>query len=227
MWDSAQALSGGRNHFKRTLAKVVSIQSDNTITVQINRDATDITGVRYFGHYAPVAGSLVWLDSDGLDMVAVGAVAGLGGAAIAARVEKNANQTLSTSNSPAQVTFATASLSFDTASMFDDANDQFVITVPGVYLLNGGVEWISFGDTGQRLTQIRVSSGGSSSIRGALRTSNIANVGHFHSVTAIDKLAAGDKVQLWASQSSGGSLSAAVQSGALTYLALTYLGPSA
>lgn len=220
----ADTFKNPRPRFRRRSGTVVSIESNNSITVTVGGVAeSTISGVRYFGHYPPVVGKQVWLDTDGVDVIAVGALAGLGGPAIAARVDKNADQTLSTSAE--QVTFASASLAFDPTSMFDAANNQFVIAVPGVYSLSAGLTWIAAQDSTARYCQIRITG----TIRIATRTPNInsASVAGLQNVAGLWSCATGDTIQLWAGQSTGASLASAIQAGNSTFLAVQYVGPSA
>lgn len=68
---------------RRRMANIVSVQTGYTATIQFAGDTSTITGVRYLSHVVPEAGSVVLVDTDGLDMVIVGAVAGNGGATAA------------------------------------------------------------------------------------------------------------------------------------------------
>lgn len=205
---------------RRRLGTVSAIDTNGqTITVTLN--GTPISGVRYFGHYGPVVGKQVWLDTDGGDIVAIGSIAGRGGVAIAARVSKGADQALNTSGTVEQVTFS--AVHTDPSGMFDDANDQLVIAVPGIYQLSGSINWKASNDSLARYLQIRIN-GSTLAIVDRTPQNNSSSVQLIQQASGIYQLSTGDTVQLWAAQYTGGPQSGAVQGSSLTYLAAAYIG---
>lgn len=209
--------------FRRRLGTVLSVQSDYTITVTVAGSSSDypISSVKYFGHYPPTPGAQVWLDTDGIDLIAVGAVAGLGGVAHAARWEKNANQ--SAPNSSTLITFGDQIS--DPANLFDNANDQYVAILPGLYHIVGGLTWSAVTDKEFRSVTIRVNG----SAKATIRQENIGHATHQLSqvVSTIYPLAAGDTVALYANQGTGATLTAGMQADSGTFFAIAYIGPRA
>lgn len=209
---------------RRRLGTISSVQgATQTITVTIAGGSTTISGVRYFGHYPPVAGKQVWLDTDGVDLIAVGALAGLGGVAIAARVSKGADQALNTSGTVEQVTLS--AVHTDPAGMFDDPNDQLVIPVTGIYQLSAGINWKASADSTARYLQIRIN-GSTLAIVDRAPQNNSAGTQLIQQASGIYKCDAADTVQLWAAQYTGAGQTGAVQGSTLTYLSAAYIGPA-
>lgn len=212
-------------YLTRRLAIVEAVSNTYTLTVKV--PAADgvnyerLTGVRYFGHHAPHVGAQVWLDSDGANVVAIGAVAGLGGSALAARVGKNSNQ--NAPNSATQVTFA--DVLSDPASMFDNANDNFVIPVRGFYFVLGSLVWSAVTDKEARSLTIRVNGNN----RGTVRTDNIGHAAHSlaQQVSVIYPMSVGDTVGLYANQETTGTLTNGMQSDNGTFFSIAYLGADA
>lgn len=209
------ALSGSQSTFRRRLGTVVSVQTGYTMTVQLAGDTTSVSGVRYLGHYPPKVGSAVWIDTDGADLLCIGAVAGLGGAACAVKIWKAANQSIN-DTTVTKLTFANSS--FDPFAMFDDANDQLVAPFDGIYRISGSIGWAVNG-TGSRAAYLQVN-GSSAAIS---RVATAAAVTIFVPVTTTSLLTKGDAVTLAAYQSSGAALNVDA-TGTLTHLAMEYLG---
>lgn len=120
----------------------------NTLTVALAGDTTAFSGVRYLNTFAPKAGGQVWLDTDGVDVMAVGALAGRGGHACVANVRLNANLSV-----PADGT------NYTTVGWEHAANDPFGVwqsgkpnylmaPVSGFYLVRASVAFAA-GTSGQ------------------------------------------------------------------------------
>jgi hypothetical protein len=56
--------------------KVITVNSDRTMNVQIASDGYTLPSVRYLSHYAPKPDDQVWLLNDGADLLGIGMVAG-------------------------------------------------------------------------------------------------------------------------------------------------------
>lgn len=209
--------------FRRRLGTVLSVQSDYSITVTVAGSSSDypISKVRYFGHYPPTPGAQVWLDTDGVDLIAVGAIGGIGGMAHAARWEKTANQ--AAPNSATLITFG-AQIS-DPANLFDNPNDQYVAILPGLYHVVGGLTWQAATDKEMRSVSIRVNN----VAKATTRQENIGHATHQLSqvVSTIYPLEAGDTVTLYANQGTGATLSSGIIADDGTFFAIAYIGPKA
>lgn len=218
--DFVSTFSNEKPAIRRRMATVKSIQSDYTVTVTLN--GTDVAGVRYFGHYVPVAGSQVWLDTDGGDLIAVGSLAGRGGRALGAYIYKNADQSIA-NNTLTKITFA--SVDFDAEAMFDNANDTLVLNRAGLWTVAAGASFdanaagyreISIRGTGLLSGDIvsqRVPATPTTNTR--LTTSSTGYFGY------------GDTVALWARQTSGAALLVDGTAYASTWLSAIYLGAGA
>jgi len=58
--------------------KVITVNTDRTIDVQIAGDTNTLPSVRYLSNYAPKPDDQVWLLNDRTDLLAVGMIAGVG-----------------------------------------------------------------------------------------------------------------------------------------------------
>lgn len=56
--------------------KVVTVNSNRTMDVQIAGDTNTLPSVRYLSHYAPKPDDQVWLINDGTDLLGIGMIAG-------------------------------------------------------------------------------------------------------------------------------------------------------
>lgn len=203
---------------RRRLGIVTSIQADYTITVTLN--GTDVAGVRYFGHYQPIAGEQVWLDTDGGDIVAVGAIAGRGGQVLGAYVYKNADQNL-TNNTLTQITFS--SVDFDGEVLFDNTSDTLTLRRPGLWLCQAAGSFDA-NATGYREISIR----GSGSISGDIVTQRVSATPTTNTrivVSTVRYFGYGDVISMYARQTSGAGL---IISGdgnpQTTWLSAVYMG---
>lgn len=119
------------------------------------------------------------------------------------------------------VVFSLSGATLNQEGLFSNADDALVIARPGVYVISGTVGWA--GDAnGQRQTRIllngdiRVGENVSASNSGGIR----------QSVTLVDSLEAGDKIQLGGYQSSGADLDTSVGTGqGAVQLSGTWVGP--
>lgn len=214
--------ANGKPKLRRRLGTIVSVEgASNSITVTIAGGSTSIAGVRYFGHYPPVAGKQVWLDTDGVDLIAVGSIAGNGGVTIAGRVEKNTAQDQPTTNT--KVTFG--SIVSDPAGAWQNANDRWVAPVAGLYQFSAGMVYLGQTDTNSRTLFIQV--GGTT--RATVRNANIGIAGTslIQSLSCIYPMAAGDYAELYVNQGTAATITGGLLSNNSTYFSMAYLGPYA
>lgn len=214
--------ANGKPKLRRRLGTIVSVEgATNSITVNIAGGSTNISGVRFFGHYPPVAGKQVWLDTDGVDLIAVGSIAGNGGVTIAGRVEKNSNQDQPNVNT--KVTFA--SVVTDPAAAWLNASDRWVAPVAGVYQFNAGMVYLGQTDTNSRTLFISING----TTRATTRVPNIGLAGTslIQNLSCIYQLAAGDYAELYVNQGTGSTITGGLLSNNSTYFAMAYLGPYA
>lgn len=205
---------------RRRMGTVSVINANRTIDVTIAGSTTAITGVHYFGHYAPKVGAQVWLDTDGRDWVAVGAIAGAGGAAPSCKIWRTTNQTIASASTYTNVTWQASD---DPYGMWASG---FNVTVPitGRYLLTAVSYWTG-NSTGYRTMAFSVN--GSATYRGIAQIDATGTASHIYHMSATLTLTAGDYVQLRVRQLAGVSLALNGGEEKDTNMTITYLGPDA
>ncbi|MCB0870036.1 MAG: hypothetical protein KDB52_04315 [Solirubrobacterales bacterium] len=119
------------------------------------------------------------------------------------------------------IVFALSGSTLNQEALFSNSDDALVITRPGVYVITGTVGWEG-NATGQRQTRIL--------LNGGIRVSEAASPGNSgtlrQSVSMVDKLNAGDEIQLGGFQTSGGDLDTTLGTGQGTVqLTGTWVGP--
>lgn len=213
-----QAVKPPSQKLRRRMGKVITVGTDYTLTVQIAGDTTNnIAGVRYFGHFAPKAGSQVWLDTDGVDVIAVGAVAGLGGVVPVCRVYRSTD--LNVASSTTYTTVAWASSLYDTHNMWTSGTDV-VAPITGTYLVQATY---SFANLLGGYRSARIVSGSTTQAFSQYDSaSSIA--APFTSLGTVCSVAKGTAFTLEVRQTSGSTL--ALNGGVPSYtnLFVTYLG---
>lgn len=121
--------------------QVVSVQTDNTMTVQFP-DATDVTaGVKYFNNCFPTVGRQMWLARLGLtDWIAVGSPADKAPLPICS-VRRGASTTVG-ADTATSVNFNSSIVQTDPYGWYDTAEPTRVTpNVPGWYSVTGGVNF--------------------------------------------------------------------------------------
>ena len=206
---------------KRRMGVVTAIASTYTISVKIAGATNVITGVRYFGHYAPKVGSAVWLDTDGRDWIAVGVIAGLGAAHPSCKVYRTADQSIATGSAWTAVVWQAAE--YDPHGMY---NGTSLVTVPitGRYLIQAQVQFNANG-TSYRGSSLRLNGVTTISFAQTDAAGSTALYSHHNATTA--KLTAGDYVQLLVRQNSGAALGLSATTTSESHMTVTYLGPDA
>lgn len=214
-----------KNKFQRRRAQVISVQSDYTCTVRVAGAPSNATLVRYFSHIAPEPGELVWVDTDGVDVIVSGAVAGNGGAIPFCRVRRTTDQ--NTVASGDSITWNAAAS--DPWSMWSSTTNPSRVTVPlpGVYAITSIISIAPNATAGGRGSDIRINgAGGFIASRVQLVPAGWAASGgtNFIPNSTTIALARGDYVEL--------QLVTAVtlnvtNFGQMPHMTVTYLGPDA
>lgn len=207
---------------RRRMGSVVSVQTGYTCTVNIAGLTTSIENVRYFAHVAPRPGELVWIDTDGYDMIVTGVVAGNGGAVPMCRVYRNSAQSIATST--------ITSISFNTE--VDDPWNMWasgtptVITAPldGVYVCNATAIFAASNLGTYREANIEIDGTVRARQRPTVTYSNSQST--WLNVSMIATLVKGGTIGLSVAHDTGSALNAATVT-QFPYLAVTYLGPAA
>ena len=207
---------------KRRMGKVVSINTNYTINVQIAGSTYLIQNVRYFNHYAPKVGSQVWLDTDGRDWIAIGAIAGLGGQVPSVKVYRTADLSVATGATFTTVPWQTTD--FDPWGMWTGGTN-IVAPISGRYLVTAQIEWTG-NATSYRGAQLRVN-GSASSYFSFVQNDSSGTALFSHHITGIRSAQAGDYFQLFVRQNSGAALGMSGTTVAESHMTVTYLGADA
>lgn len=203
------------------LASVTAIAADGTVTVTISGSAVAVSGVKLAAHVCPEVGAGVWLLTDGVDWIGIATVTPLGPAFCA--LSRASAQSIADASTVAIDFLSGATVEADTHGMFAPAGttDQLTVAVPGVYLIEGSVEFAA-NTTGYR--EIAIQAAGS--FYGYQRVQTLATSVVCRMATqTVVKLAAGDAVKLTVRQTSGGALNVAAVSPYSPRLAATWLRP--
>jgi hypothetical protein len=204
---------------RRRMGAVSAINANRTINVTIGGSTTAITGVHYFGHYAPRIGAQVWLDTDGRDWVAIGAIAGSGGAVPTGRFHRTADLTVTTGAGWTPVPFQAAQ--FDPWGMWTTGTNV-IAPITGRYHMTGMAHWAG-NATSYRAVALDVAGVVSTWAQQLANGTNVTAV----SVSSVVTANAGDAFRLQVRQGSGGNLTLNAGTSVETHLTVTYLGPDA
>jgi len=203
---------------RRRMGAVDAINANRTINVTIAGSTTAITGVHYFGHYAPKVGAQVWLDTDGRDWVAVGAIAGAGGAVPSVKVWRTADLSIANSSAYTAITWQASD---DPWGMWTSGTNV-TIPITGRYLLTACSWWVANAN-GYRTMVLSVN--GSTTYSSYAQIDATGTSAHIFHMPAVLKLNAGDYVNMRVRQTSGAALSMNAGASYETHLEITYLGP--
>lgn len=221
LFDAARRLSRAQPvaKFRRRAGVVVSVQTAYRCTIRLAGDTTDIAGVRYFSHSAPRPGQQVWIDTDGLDTVVVGTIAGNGGAAPVCRVWRTANQTGVVSGTATAVTWQS---SLDPWGMWT-SGANVVLPLDGFYLLTATVAFEASSTGAYRTVDIIHAT----AVRGRTRyTGTMAGgTAPFVTTTTIVSGVRGDNVSVEGTSDQTGPY-AFSQTAQFPFLAVQYVGPA-
>lgn len=212
---------------RRRMGKVTAIGSNYTISVQIAGSTTTITGVRYFNHYAPKVGSQVWLDTDGRDWIAIGAIAGLGGAVPSVKVMRTAD--LSIATGAAYTTVAWQAADFDPWGMWTSGTNV-VVPLTGRYLITGQATFNAGATLGSyRGVQVRTN-GSTGGYIGWTQTDYASSSGvsvWSGTATGVRHMVAGDYVTMHVHHNNAAALTLSSTAINDTHMTVTYLGSDA
>ena len=213
--------------FRRRAGVVVSVQSDYTCTVQVAGNATSISGVRYFAHVSPRPGQQVWLDTDGFDVIAVGVIAGNGGALPFGTWRRN-----NTASTQSINTGSITSVNFDTVihdpwtMLAGGAGTDVVVPLAGVYALSANASFAS--STAGTFREVLIYSGSTLLVRSRAEqpSGGFPNSAVFLTTSAVRALAKDAVVTMRVQHDTGSALNLGSGSGE-NVLFLAYLGADA
>ncbi len=136
----------------------------------------------------------------------------------AARALSNVSQDTEDSTN---IVFSLSGSTLNQGGLFSNEEDALVITRPGIYVITGMVAWQGSA-TGQRQTRIL--------LNGVTRVGESTSPGNTgterQSVSMVDRLEVGDRIQLGGYQQSGGTLTTIVGNGqGAVQLTGTWVGP--
>lgn len=204
---------------RRRQATVVSVQTGYTCTVRFHGDTGNVSDVRYLGNVPPQPSTVVYVDTDGLDLVVTGSVAGTGSTWPYCRVWRNSAQTGIVSATLTRVTFESAN---DPWSMWNGAG---IITVPidGVYSLTGVVSFTAASTGVYR--NVELLEGTTVKARTRFTGTMAGGTPPFVTVTTVEPFVKGDQITMEASSDQTGPYNFA-QTGQFPHLVVAYLGPA-
>lgn len=217
----AVASAAPAEKLRRRMGKVVAINTNRTINVQIAGSTTTITGVHYFNHYAPKLNTQVWLDTDGRDWIAIGAIAGSGGAVPTVKVHRTADLSVATGSTYTAVPWQAAE--YDPWGMWTSGTNV-VVPITGRYLVTGQASWLG-NNTGYRTALLQYN-GGTANFGYAQSDAGTTNQFSL-SVSGIRTATAGDYFSLNVRQGSGVTLGLMGTASVYTHMTVTYLGSDA
>lgn len=117
--------------------KVVTVNANRTIDVQIAGDTNTLPSVRYLSNYAPKPDDQTWLLNSGADLLAIGMVAGVD-RTLAPTASRSTAQTITTS---AQTKIIFDAVDSDGWNCWDVSPNPTRLTAPltGRYIITGNV----------------------------------------------------------------------------------------
>jgi hypothetical protein len=117
--------------------KVITVNANYTIDVQIAGDPNTLPSVKYLSNYAPKPDDQVWLINNGPDLLGIGMIAGAD-RTLAPTASRSTNQTITTST---QTKIIFDSVDADGWNCWDVSPNPTRLTVPvtGRYIITGNV----------------------------------------------------------------------------------------
>jgi hypothetical protein len=117
--------------------KVITVNANYTIDVQIAGDPNTLPSVKYLSNYAPKPDDQVWLINNGPDLLGIGMIAGAD-RTLAPTASRSTNQTITTST---QTKIIFDSVDSDGWNCWDVSPNPTRLTVPvtGRYIITGNV----------------------------------------------------------------------------------------
>jgi len=191
-----------RQSFKKRLGTVTAVNTGTrTLDVIVGADQTEYKNVKYYASFVPVVGADVWVETDGLDMVAVGTTAtqqtieeqanelAITLPAVAGIVRKITNAQSISASTDTKVTFN--SVISDPYAMWDATNNYFVLPYAGFWSVDCSISWAS--TTNAQLRRTAILRGTDPMARTASRFADYVNP---HSVSAIISGSVNDQISI-------------------------------
>jgi hypothetical protein len=124
-------------NFRLRQGKVITVNSNRTIDIQIAGDTNTLPSVKYLSNYAPKPDDQTWLLNSGADLLAIGMVAGVD-RTLAPTASRSTNQTITTSTQTKVIFDAVDS---DGWNCWDVSPNPTRLTVPvtGRYIVTANV----------------------------------------------------------------------------------------
>jgi len=200
--------------------KVILVNSDRTMDVQIAGDTNTLPSVRYLSNYAPKPDDQVWLLNSGADLLGIGMIAGAD-RTLAPTVSRSTSQTITTST---QTKIEFDNVDSDGWNCWDLSPNPTRLTVPvtGRYIITGNVAFEA-ASAGHRAINIlknntlELARSDFNSVSNSIDTHSTVTC---HAVT----LTKGDYVELRAWQNSGSDLDILDSGDHSPRFSLIYLG---
>jgi hypothetical protein len=219
-----EATSSKPTRFRRRAGRITALESGHRVSVQIAGDSsTTVTGVRYMGSVPPAVGSMVFLETNGKDLVVSGSVAGTGSANVPLLwVYRNAAVNIATGAAYTAIQFDAEQV--DTHSMFTPTSANITIPMDGTYLFSCNFGYAA-NSAGYRTGYLVNTTAGTGLMLNQIDglATNITSL----SLVAVATCTKGDTIQLQTRQTSGGLLALYAGAPYATSVRIAYLGPSA
>jgi hypothetical protein len=200
--------------------KVITVNSDRTIDVQIAGDTNTLPSVRYTSNYAPKPDDQVWLLNDGADLLGFYMVAGAD-RTLAPTAKRSTNQTIPT-GTQTKIEFDT--VDSDGWNCWDASPNPTRLTVPvtGRYFITGNISFEAAA-SGHRAINLLKNNTSELARSDFLPVSNSIDT-HSTVTSHAITLTKGDYVELRAWQNSGSNLDVLDSGDHQPTLSLIYLG---
>ena len=200
--------------------KVIAVNSDRTMDVQIAGDPNTLPSVRYLSNYAPKPDDQVWLLNDGTDLLGLGMIAGAD-RTLAPTAKRSTNQTIPTGT---QTKIEFDSVDSDGWNCWDASPNPTRLTVPvtGRYFVTGNLAFEA-ANPGHRAINLLKNNTTELARSDFLPVSNSIDT-HSTVTTHAITLIKGDYVELRAWQNSGSDLDVLDSGDHQPTLSLIYLG---
>jgi hypothetical protein len=200
--------------------KVITVNADRTIDVQIAGDTNTLPSVRYLSNYAPKPDDQVWLLNSGADLLGIGMVAGAD-RTLAPTASRSTNQSIPTAT---QTKISFDDVDSDGWNCWDLSPNPTRLTAPvtGRYIVTGNVafEAASAGHRAINILKNNTLELARSDFNPVSNSIDTHSTVTCHAVT----LTKGDYVELRAWQNSGSALNILDSGDHSPRLSLIYLG---
>jgi hypothetical protein len=207
-------------NFRLRQGKVITVNSNRTIDIQIAGDTNTLPSVKYLSNYAPKPDDQTWLLNSGADLLAIGMVASAD-RTLAPTASRSTNQTIPTST---QTKIVFDAVDSDGWNCWDVSPNPTRLTVPvtGRYFITGNVSYEA-SSSGHRAINIyknntmELARSDFSPVSNSIDTHTTVNT---HAVT----LTKGDYLELRVWQNSGSDLDIMADGDHTPKMSIIYLG---